>query len=161
MTLLGWALLAVAAMSVGAALLTRGTVALMGRFGGEAVQRIMQDTEYVVEHHAVPPAWKARLERRLGDLRTDSLDSPLGERSRGQAKRQRSRARARRWCLRALDRLVTFANTSSVVADEATRAILVAELALVREEWLVRDWDEMCRPGADPRVAAVAPGPRE
>lgn len=161
MTLLGWALVAVAAMSVGATLLTRGTVALMGRFGGEAVQRVMRDTEYVVEHHAVPPAWKARLERRLGDLRTDSLDSPPGERSRGRAEQERRRARARRWCLRALDRLVTFAKKSSVVANEETRGILLAELAQVREEWLARSWDEMCRQGAGHRTAAVAPGPRE
>lgn len=149
MTLLAWALVAVVAMSVGATLLARGTVALMGRFGGEAMQRMMLDTEYIVEHRTVPPAWQSRIAKRLGDLGPGGADSP---------QRDQRRARAKRECLRELDRLLAFAKKSSVVADEETRGILLEELARVAAEWRDMGWDAMCalgtgsRPRGSPRM---------
>jgi hypothetical protein len=151
-TLLWWALAAVAGMSVMATLLTRVTVALMGRFGGEAVHRTMSDTEYIVERHAVPPAWKAGLERKHRGLRPGCGDAVLGE---------KHRALARQACLRQLGRLITFAKKSSVVADEETREILLAELTHVRQKWLGRSWNEMCAADAGSRTAAVDAGPEE
>ena len=146
MTLLWWALAAVAGMSVMATLLTRVTVALMGRFGGEAVHRTMSDTEYIVERHAVPPAWKAGLERKHRGLRPGCGDAVLGE---------KHRALARQACLRQLGRLITFAKKSSVVADEETRAILVSELVGVDGEWRSRSWEGMCALDAGSRARAT------
>jgi len=145
-TLLWWALAAVAGMSVMATLLTRVTVALMGRFGGEAVHRTMSDTEYIVERHAVPPAWKAGLERKHRGLRPGCGDAVLGE---------KHRALARQACLRQLGRLITFAKKSSVVADEETRAILVSELVGVDGEWRSRSWEGMCALDAGSRARAT------
>jgi len=145
-TLLWWALAAVAGMSVMAALITRVTVALMGRFGGEAVHRTMSDTEYIVERHAVPPAWKAGLERKHRGLRPGCGDAVLGE---------KHRALARQACLRQLGRLITFAKKSSVVADEETRAILVSELVGVDGEWRSRSWEGMCALDAGSRARAT------
>lgn len=143
-----WVLAAIVAMSVVATLLTRGTVALMGRFGGEAMQRTMRDTEYVVEHHAVPPAWKSEIERRFRGLAAECTDAALAE---------KHRARAVRECHRRLDRLLTFAKKSSIVADEETRGILIAELAQVRGEWRGRGWEAMCAPDAGSHPTATEP----
>jgi hypothetical protein len=131
---------AVAAVLVGvvAALLTRGTVVLTGRFGGRRVSRVLADTEYIVEHHAVPPAWLAKLHENLLGLRPD------GAEPRTLARHQ---ARARRFCLCRLDRLIAFSRKTSIVADEEARQILVSELMKVDEEWRSRSWEELSAPG--------------
>jgi len=114
-------------------------VALTGRFGGRRISRIVADAEYIVEHHAVPPAWQAKLQKNLHGLRPD------GAEPRTLARHQ---ARARRSCLRRLDRLIAFSQKTSIVADEEAREILVSELMKVDEEWRSRSWKEMCSPGA-------------
>lgn len=150
MTLPWWALVAVVSMSVMAALLTRVTVALMGRLGGRSIHTIMSDTEYIVERRAVPPAWHEKLRKKYRGLRPGCGDAVLGE---------KHRARARQACLRQLGRLITFAKKSSVVADEETRGILMTELTQVRQEWLGRSWNEMCALDAGTHVAAVESRP--
>jgi hypothetical protein len=129
---------AAAVIAVLAALLTRGTAALVGRFGGQTIHNLMSDAEYIVERRVVPPDWRTKLERKLRGLRPDGTDP------RTQA---RHRERARRTCLRRLDRLITFARKSSVVADEETRGILVAELVEVDAEWRSRGWEGIAGSG--------------
>lgn len=131
---------AVAAVLVGvvAALLTRGTVALTSRLGGERVSRLIADTEYVVEHHAIPPAWLAKLQENLRGLRSDGAGSRL---------RARHQARAVRRCLRRLDRLIAFSRKTSIVTDEEAREVLVSELMKVDEEWRSRGWEGLSAPG--------------
>ena len=121
-------------IAVLAALGTRGMVALMGRFAGAKVSRLLADAEHVVERHAVPPGWQERLRERLRGLGPEGADAALTA---------RHQARARRSCLRELDRLLSFARKTSVVADEETREVFVAELTRVREEWLAWSWAEM------------------
>ncbi len=125
-------------VAVIAALLTRGTVAAMGRLGGESIDGMLRGAQFIVEHHAVPPAWQEELTRKLVGLRPGCDDA---------AKKARHEARAKRTCLRRLDRLIVFARRSSVVADEEARRILVAELAQVDGEWRNRGWGGMTSPG--------------
>lgn len=126
-------------VAVIAALLTRGTVAAMGRLGGGSVHRLLSSMEFIVEHHAVPPDWQGDLAKKLGGLRPGCGDG---------RKKARHEARAKRACLRELARLIAFARASSVVADEEARRILVAELTLVDGEWRTRGWGGMTSPGA-------------
>ncbi len=110
-------------MAVMATLLTRGTVKLMGRLAGETIQHVHESAEYIVEHHSVPPAWQAKLGKRLRGLRiegTRSLDL-----------RERHRARAKHACLRQLGKLIKHFQRTSLVVDEEARDILVSELARV------------------------------
>jgi hypothetical protein len=139
-------------VAVVAALGTKGMVALMGRFAGGKVSRIFADAEYVVEHRAVPPSWMERLRKKHRGLRPDCTDPRLAA---------RHQVRARQWCLRDLERLLSFARKTSIVTDEESRQVFVSELLRVREEWRVRSWDGMCSPDAAPRVAAVSPGTKE
>lgn len=134
---------AVAALLVGAvaALLTRATVALTSRLGGQRVSRVLADTEYIVERHAMPPTWQAKLRKRFRGLRPDA--EPRA--------RSRLQARARRSCLRELGRIRAFARTTSIVADEEAREILLSELIRVEAEWRDWNWNEMCSPGGKPR----------
>jgi hypothetical protein len=125
-------------VAVVAVLLTKGTVALTSRLGGQRVSRILADAEYIIACHAVPPAWRKRLEKRLRGLRPDCADS---------RSKTRHRARARRWSLRELRRLIAFARTTSIVADEEAREILLSDLMQVEAEWRSRSWDAMCAPG--------------
>jgi hypothetical protein len=129
---------------------TKGMVALMGRFAGQSVSRIFTDAEHVVEHHAVPPSWLEKLRRKLRGLRPDCADARLST---------RHQARARQSCLRELDRLLSFARKTSIVADEEARGVFVAELEKVRENWRAGSWDEMCAPGAGCIAALVGGDP--
>ena len=133
--------LAAVLVAVIAAVLTRGTVAIMGRLGGESIQRLLSGAEFIVEHHAVPPDWRAELVKKLDGLRPGCDDGP---------KRARHEARAKQACLRRLDRLIVFARKSSVVADEEARGILIAELTQVDAEWRSRGWNEMTSAGGGP-----------
>jgi len=127
-------------MAVVAALATRGMVSLMGRFAGGKVSRIFADAEFVVDHHAVPPSWLEKLRKNLRGLRPDCTDPQLSA---------RHRVRARQACLRELERLLSFARKTSIVADEESRQVFVSELEKVREEWRARGWEEMCEgPGS-------------
>jgi len=139
-------------MAVVAVLGTKGMVAFMGRFAGQKVSRVLADAEYVVACHAVPPAWQERLRKSLRGLRSDCADPRL---------KARHQARARRWCLRELERLLSFAKKTSIVADEEARQVFVSELSRVHEEWRGRSWDEMCAQDASPPTAAIGPGPEE
>jgi hypothetical protein len=127
--------LAAVLMAVIAALLTRGTVAAMGRLGGESIHRLLSSAEFIVEHHAVPPAWQGELAKKLDGLRPGCGD--------GRRKAEHE-GRAKRASLRRLDRLIVFARKSSVVADEEARDILVAELVSVAGEWESASWAVMC-----------------
>lgn len=149
-----WLQLAIAAVLVAvvAAFGTRGMVALTGRFAGGAVSRVFADAEHIVDSHTIPPSWQERLQKRLRGLRPDCADPRLSA---------RHQARARRWSLRELERLLSFARKTSIVADEESRQVFVAELQRVREEWLARGWGEMCTTGAGPRISAVDPGTEE
>ncbi len=137
MTLL-WLFVIVAIMVVSATLLTRGTVALMGRLAGETIRQVHESAEYIVEHHSVPPAWQAKLGKRLKGLRLEGAEP---------------RSRAKRACLRQLGKLIKHFQRTSLVVDEEARDILVSELERVDEEWRSRGWGEMCAPvrGGPPR----------
>ena len=118
-------------MVVGATLFTRGTVALMGRVGGETIHALHTSAEYLVEHHSVPPAWQEKLRRRHG-----RSASP------GDA--------AKRASLRQLDKIIAHFTKTSLVEDEEARGILLRELEAVYEEWLAASWAEMCSPRGEP-----------
>lgn len=132
-----WLQLVIAAVLVAvvAALGTRGMVALMGRFAGGKISRVFADAEHIVDRHTIPPSWRERLRKRLRGVRPECADPRLSA---------RHQARARRWSLRELERLLSFAKKTSIVADEESRRVFVAELEQVREEWLARGWDGMC-----------------
>jgi hypothetical protein len=127
-----------------AVLLTKGTVALTSRLGGERVSRLIADAEYIVERHAVPPTWQAKLAKKLPGLRSEGIEPRI---------RTRHQNRARRSCLRELGRLLAFAKTTSIVADEEAREILLSELTQVEAEWRSQSWDAMCAPGKEGAAA--------
>ena len=135
--LLLWVAITAMLMGIVAAFLAKATVALTSRLGGERVSRLLADAEYLVEHHAAPPAWRVKLEKKLRGLRPDAEPRT----------RARHQARARRFYRRELGRIIAFARTTSIVADEEVRGILLSELLRVEVEWRYRTWSRMCRPG--------------
>jgi hypothetical protein len=148
--LLLWVAISAVLVGLIAALLTKGTVVLTSRLGGERVSRIVADAEFIVEHHAVPPAWQGELARKLSGLQPECADS---------LKKAGHEARAKRACRRRLERLIAFARKTSVVADEEARGILVSELAAAAGEWEFASWGRMCFPdgGSGP---GFSPSPR-
>jgi uncharacterized membrane protein YcjF (UPF0283 family) len=136
-----WLFVIVAIMVVSATLLTRSMVALMGRLAGETIQQLHAGAEYIVEHHSVPPAWQAKLGKRLRGL-------GIPETASGRAAAHRSRAK--RACLRQLVKLIKHFQRTSLVVDEEARDILVSELVRVNEEWRSRGWEEMTTPSGGP-----------
>jgi len=145
-------LIAAVLVAVVAALGTRGMVALMGRFAGGTVSRVFADAEHIVDNHTIPPSWQQKLRKRLRGLRRDCADPRL---------KAWHQARARRWSLRELERLLSFARSTSIVADEESRQVFVTELRLVREEWLACGWEEMCAADAARRDTALDPDREE
>ncbi len=146
MTLL-WLFVIVAIMIVSATLLTRGTVKLMGRLAGETIQHVHESAEYIVEHHSVPPAWQAKLGRRLRGL---------GVSDTGSKRAAAHRVRAKHACLRQLGKLVKHFQRTSLVVDEEARGILLSELSKVDEEWRSRSWGAMCATGGEGAAAHQA-----
>lgn len=129
-------------MAVGAPLITKGTMALMGRIAGRTVFRIHSSAEYIVDRGTVPPDWREKLEKKLDGLRPGAADG---------ARRAAHRQRAKRTCLRELDRLIDHFKKTSIVSDEEARHILVASLVGVYDAWESADWDRMVhgRSGTD------------
>jgi hypothetical protein len=140
-------LLAAVVTAVVAVLLTRWTTRLAGRLGGERLHSILADAEYIVDHHAVPPAWQAELAEASGGPTADGART---------GRQERRRARARRACLRRLRRLIAFSRRTSIVADEEAREVLLSELTQVSAQWQSASWAEMCSGGAQD-----APAPAE
>lgn len=132
--LLFYVLLIVAIMAVAAPLLTKGTVALMGRIAGRTIFQIHSSAQHIMERRTVPDAWRERLARRLDGIRPDAAD---------EGRMALHREKARRACLRELDRLIMHFRKTSIVADEEARHILLTELVRVYEEWESSDWDRM------------------
>jgi hypothetical protein len=133
-----WVLIVVVIMSVGATLLTKGTVALMGKFGGQTIHNLHTSAEFIVARHTVPPAWLEKLGRRLDGLRPGCADARRAAAHRG---------RAQRACLRQLDKLIAHFKKTSLVVDEEARSLLVSELIRVYDEWESWDWDRMSSRG--------------
>jgi hypothetical protein len=121
-------------MAVGAPLLTKATVTLMGRIAGRTVFQIHSSAEHILERGTVPPAWREKLEKRLEGLRPGCTDAGLSA---------AHRARARRDCLRQLDGLIGHFKKTSIVVDEEARHILVSGLVHVFDAWEAADWDRM------------------
>jgi hypothetical protein len=130
-------ILIVAVMAAGAAALTRATAVLMGKLGGETIDRLHSSAESIVEDHAVPTAWQERLRGRFEGLRPGCVDA---------VKTARHRAKAKAACLKQLSRLIRHFRGSSLVADEEAREILLSELGRAYGEWKSADWDRMCSP---------------
>ena len=129
--MIGGFIVIVAIMAVGATLLTKATVRLMGRYGGESIRRLHTNAEFIVHHHKVPPLWRERLERRLRGLRDETMDP---------ARREVARERARKLAIRWLDELIRHFGRTSLVVDEEARDILTSELRAARAEWADSDW---------------------
>ena len=126
--------LIVIVMAVGATLLTKAMVSLMGRLGGNSIYQLHSSAEYIVHNHRVPSDWRERLEKRYRGLRDDSLRPEVKE---------AHRRRAKRIAIRRLDKLIEHFSRTSLVVDEEARAILVTELGNAREKWASSPWDEI------------------
>ena len=124
----------VAIMIAGATLLTKGTVALMGKLGGETIFRLHKSAESIVTDLKVPVQWRRKLEKRYPGLRDVCED---------EAKKTAHREQARRLCLRQLDKLIVHFTKTSAVVDEEAREILLAELERAIDLWESHSWDEI------------------
>lgn len=82
----------------------------MGRAAGRSTRKRFEEAEHIVETGQAPQTW-------LDETAT------LG----GEAKRRK--------LIRRLDRLIEFFRTARVVADEATRELLLDRLRAAREQW--------------------------
>ena len=132
--MLWWILLIIALMIVMATLLTKGTVAVMGRVAGEGIDRLHRSAEFIVHTHKVPTEWRDKMARRMEGLRASCADESLVE---------KHQAEARRAVLRRLAGLIRHFQRSSLVVDEEARDILVGELQAAREEWQEKPWRDI------------------
>jgi len=131
--MVGQLILIVVIMIVASVLLTKGTVRLMGRFGGETVHKLHKSAELIVDTHKVPPFWSEPLEKRFSRLRERGAETAL----------RSAKAAARIRCLKQLQKVIAFFRRSSTVVDEEAREIILSELGAAYEEWLGMDWDRM------------------
>jgi hypothetical protein len=90
--------------------LVRAGAVWTGRTAGRSTRRRFEEAEHIVQTGRPPESWLAA---------TAKLDGP----------------RRRRELLRRLEKLVEFFRTSPVVADEATRELLLARLSDARKPW--------------------------
>mgnify|MGYP001028052526 CR=1 FL=1 len=63
-----YVILIIAMMVVMATFLTKGTVALMGKLGGETIYRLHNSAEYIVNTRSVPPEWISAMVKRYPSL---------------------------------------------------------------------------------------------
>ena len=131
-----YVILIIAMMAVIATFLTKGTVALMGKLGGETIYKLHSSSEHIMNTHSVPPEWVAAMNKRYPGL-TDTAASGSALPDLGN--------RAKRRVIRQLDTLITHFERTSIVADEEAREILVTELLKARDEWLPLSWEELIR----------------
>ena len=80
-----------------------------------------RDGEMIGQTRLAPPSWRSSLLVRLATPRM-----------------------RRRYALRRIDRLIGYFRTTSMVDSEATRTLIVDELAGVRDEWRSMTWEEIC-----------------
>ena len=123
----------VAIMIIASVLLTKGTVRLMGRFGGDTIHKLHKSAEFIIDTHKVPPFWREVLEKRLSRLQRKGDEKVL----------RNAKTAARRRCLGQLKKLITYFQKSSTITDEEAREIVLSELNAAYEEWLDMDWDRM------------------
>lgn len=132
--------LIVVLMVVGATLLIRLMVALMGRYGGKPLSDMRESASFIAQTHRVPRPWRDRLRRRyprLGDAPGE------GARDASIEQRQADARRARRDAIRRLSRLIRHFSRTSLVVDEGERDELIGSLTRVRDQWRASTWDEI------------------
>jgi hypothetical protein len=127
-------LLIVALMAVFSVILTRMTVKIMGKLGGEAIYKLHESAEFVSNTGLVPPFWRDKAERRLMRVRAGGgADGNI----------HRLEDAARRRYLRQLRKLIHYAKNSSTIADEETRDTLVGRLRGTMTNWKTMSWKDM------------------
>ena len=127
-------LLAVVLMAGLSVFLTRMTVQMMGKLGGETIHKLHESAEFILNTGKVPPFWREKTERRLKKALSEKVSSSRI------AKLERP---VRRRYLRQMKKLLQFAENSSTVSDEETREILTAGLKKARKTWLATSLSEM------------------
>lgn len=103
-----------------------GAIWLVNALSGQVVGNKHRILEAIVNQGEIPEQWRNDWVSRL-------LNSFGGEEQR--------QARLRKRVLRKLDELLRYVHTTSLLADEETRDVLVERLTEVRAEWLRRKLD--------------------
>ncbi len=116
-------------MAITATVFTKGTVYLMGKYGGESINRIHRDTEFIINTRKVPKEWQIPWEKRMRKL------EPAGS-----ASRDRIEKSAHRQCLKRIRTLILHFERTSMIADEEARELVLKELRDVHTQWQSGDW---------------------
>lgn len=103
-----------------------GAIWLTNALSGQVVGNKHRILEEVVNRGEIPAQWSNDWVSRL-------LNKFGGE--------QQRQARVRKRALRKLDELLRYVHTTSLLADEETREVLVERLTEVRAEWLGQKLD--------------------
>ena len=127
-------LLVIALMVVISVVLTKTTVKVMGKLGGEAIYNMHQSVEFIMNTGLVPPFWREKAEKRLNRLREGSTPEEI---------LRRVERRVRRRYLRQLKSLLKFAENTSTVEDEETRDTLLTTLNDAYRKWRKMSWKDM------------------
>jgi hypothetical protein len=118
--------------------LTRMTLKVMGKLGGETFQRIHESAEFISNTRKVPPFWTVKVEKQINKLKSGNA---------GQDKIRRAEIKAKNRCMRQMKKLLKFAANTSTVADEETRDILIKTFTSTMAEWKEMTWSEMTGTG--------------
>ena len=124
-------LLCVALMAITATVFTKGTVYLMGKYGGESINRIHRDTEFIINTRNVPKEWQIPWEKRMRKLEPEPD---------GSASRDRIEKSAHRQSLKRIRALILHFERTSMIADEEARELVLKELRDVHAQWQSSDW---------------------
>lgn len=121
-------------MALMATVFTKGTVYLMGKYGGESINRIHRDTEFIINTCKVPKEWQIPWEKRMRKLETGQA---------GSASRDRIEKSAHHQSLKRVHKLILHFKRTSMIADEEARELVVKELQEVYNQWQSSDWEHI------------------
>jgi hypothetical protein len=121
-------------MAVMATIFTKGTVYLMGKYGGESINRIHRDTEFIINTRKVPREWQISWEKRMRKLEAGQA---------GSASRNRIEKSAYRQSLKRIHKLILHFERTSMIADEEARELVLKGLRDVYNQWQSSDWEQI------------------
>ena len=127
-------ILVVVMMAIMATVFTKGTVYLMGKYGGESINRIHRDTEFIINTRKVPKGWQIPWEKRMSKLETGQS---------GKASRDRIEKSAHQQSLKRIHKLIRHFERTSMIEDEEARELVLKELKEVHAQWQSSNWEQI------------------
>ena len=121
-------------MAIMATIFTKGSVYLMAKYGGQSINRIHRDTEFIINTCKVPKEWQASWEKQLRKLEAGPT---------GKASRDRIEKSAHQQSLKRIHKLIRHFERTSMIADEEARELVVKELQDVYKRWQSSDWEHI------------------